>query len=153
MACGTARPVPPAAPPPAQQPAPPARPRIQLTVIPAESDAYPRAAKALSASLTGAAIGGVDDTAVSKVSLEVAQLAIECVDPSDACYAAIGHSMSANRLLFARIDPGATRRQIKVTVMFYDVDAGAARRKIAKIFPSEAAAVAGADALVAEATQ
>jgi hypothetical protein len=122
-------------------------------VIPAESDAYPRAARALSASLTGATIAGVDGTGVSKVSLEVAQLAIECVDPTDACYAAIGHSMAANRLLFARIDPGATRRQLKVTVMFYDVDAGAARRQIAKIFASEAAAVAGADALVAEATQ
>jgi hypothetical protein len=155
MACGTARPVPTPPPPspPSARAAPPVRSRVQLTVIPAESDAYPRAAKALSASLTGAAIDGVDDTEVSKVSLEVAQLAIECVDPTDACYAAIGRSMAANRLLFARIDPGASRRQLKVTVMLYDVDTGAARRKIAKIFASEAAAVAGADALVAEATR
>jgi hypothetical protein len=130
-----------------------ARAKIQLAVLPAESDAFPRAAEAVSASLSSARIAGVDATAVSKVSLEVVQLSIECVDPVDACYKAIGKSMSANRLLFARIDPGANRRQLHVTVTLYDVDAGTAKRTAAKLFPSEDQAVAGAADLVAEATR
>src|SRR5215475_7791109 len=137
MACGPARPVPTAPTPP------PSRPAIRLAVIPADSDAFPRAARAVSASLSSARIAGVDATAVSKVSLEVVQLSIECVDPTDTCYQAIGRSMSANRLLFARIDPGATRRQLRVTVTLYDVDAGSAKRTAAKLFPTEDQAVAG----------
>lgn len=133
--------------------APSPRPRIQLAVIPAESLAFPRAAEAVSGSLVGAAVGGVDEMHVSKVPLEVVQLAIECVDPSDVCYQAIGRSMAVNRLLFARIDPGATRRQLRVTVTLYDVDARAARRTAEKLFPTEDQAVAGAAALVAEATR
>jgi hypothetical protein len=145
MACGPARPVPAAPQPPPS--------KVQLTVIPAESDAFPRAARAVSSSLSSARVAGIAATAVSKVSLEVVQLSIECVDPTDACYRAIGRSMSANRLLFARIDPGATRRQLRVTVTLYDVDAGSAKRIAAKLFPTEDQAVAGAAALVAEATQ
>lgn len=141
MACGPARPA--AAP----------QPKIRLAVIPAESDAFPRAAQAVSASLSSARIAGVDATAVSKVSLEVVQLSIECVESTDACYQAIGRSMSANRLLFARIAPGAARRQLRVTVTLYDVDAGSAKRTAAKLFPTEDQAVAEAAALVAEATR
>jgi hypothetical protein len=148
MACGPARPVP-ATPSPGAA----ARPAVRLAVIPADSDAFPRAARAVSASLSSVQIAGVDATAVSRVSLEVVQLSIECVDPIDACYQAIGRSMSANRLLFARIDPGATRRQLRVTVTLYDVDAGSAKRTAARLFPTEDQAVAGAASLVAEATR
>ena len=149
MACAHAPPAPVVSPPP---PAP-VRPAVQLAVIPAESNAFPRAARAVSASLAGARIGGIDETQVSKVSLEVVQLAIECVDPTDACYQAIGRSMAANQLLFARIDPGARKRQLKVTVTLYDVDARAARHTAQKVFASEDQAVEGMAALVAEATQ
>jgi hypothetical protein len=146
MACGPARPVP-AAPTP-----PPPRAAVRLTVIPADSDAFPRAARAVSASLSSAQISGVDAT-VSRVSLEVVQLSIECVDPTDTCYQAIGKSMAANRLLFARIDPGAARHQLRVTVTLYDVDAGSAKRTAVTLFPPEDQAVAGVAALVSEATR
>ena len=120
-------------------------------MIPAESYAFPRAARAVSAQLAAARIAGVDATSVSRVSLEVVQLAIECVDPTDACYQAIGRSMSANRLLFARIDPGPIRRELRVAVTLYDVDARATRCTAARIFTTEDQAIAGARALVAEA--
>ena len=115
-ACGHARPEPIAP----QSP----RPAVQLAVLPAESDSFPSAARAVSSSLAIAKVKGTDETKVSKVSLEVAQLAVECVEPTGACYEAVGRSMSANRLLFARID-GATKRKLKVTVTLYDVDANA----------------------------
>lgn len=146
MACGSARPA-------AVAPTPPPRPRIQLAVIPAESDAFPRAARAVSGLLAGARVAGVDTRSISKVSLEVVQLSIECVDPTDACYQAIGRSMAANRLLFARIDSSGKRRQLRVTVTLYDVDARAARRTAQKLFASEDQAIDGAAALVAEATR
>lgn len=145
MACGSPRPA------PVTPPPPPPRPRIQLAVIPAESDAFPRLAQAVSSSLADAKVEGVDRTSISKVSLEVVQLSIECVDASDACYQAIGRSMAANRLLFARID--AARRQLRITVTLYDVDAKSAKRTAAKLFINEDQAVAGVAALVAEATR
>ena len=148
VACGAARPVA-----TAPTPAPPPVPKVQLAVIPAESDAFPRAARAISESLAAARIRGVDTTAVSKVSLEVVQLSIECVDPSDVCYLAIGRSMAANRLLFARIDPAKSRKQLRVSVTLYDVDARTAKRTAEKLCVTEDQAVDGAAALVAEATR
>ena len=145
MACGSAHSV-------QTSPVAPSRPKVQLAVIPAESDAFPRAAQALSSSLAGVRLRGVDETHVSKVSLEVVQLSIECVDASDACYQAIGRSMAANRLLFARIET-EPRRQPKVTVTLYDVDARTARRTAERVFASEDDAVAAAADLVAEATR
>lgn len=144
-ACGGHSPRPAAPPPPPKV--------VTLAVLPAESDTFPVAAKAATDSLSRARVAGVDRTQVSKVSLEVVQLSIECVDPTDACYQAIGRSMSANRLLFARIDAGAAKRQLRVTVTLYDVDARSAKRTAEKLFVNEDQAVAGAAALVAEATR
>jgi hypothetical protein len=141
VACGSAHPV---------SVAPVARaPKLALAVLLAESDAFPRAAQAVSASLAAAKIHGIDDKRISRVSLEVVQLSIECVDPTTACYEAIGRSMAANRLLFARID-GASRRRLKITVTLFDVDARAATRTQEKLFASEDDATAGVAALVAE---
>jgi len=142
VACGHAHP----APDPVVAPA-----KKYLAVLPAESDAFPGVARALSASLAAAKVGGIDEMRVSKVSLEVAQLSIECVEPTGACYEAVGRSMSANRLLFARIDAAA--RRLKLTVTLFDVDAGATQRTEAKVFATREAAIAGTAALVAAVTQ
>jgi hypothetical protein len=146
MACGSARPEPPVA---ASSP----RPVVHLAVIPAESDAFPIAARAVSASLASAKVTGTDETKVSKVSLEIVQLSVECVEPTSACYEAIGRSMSANRLLFARIDNGATKRALKVTVTLFDVDAKTEVRTAEKLFATEDEATTGAAALVDEVTR
>ncbi len=140
MACGHA-------PPASESPAPP---KVQLAVIPAESDAFPRAAQAVSASLAAAKVSGIDQRQVSKVSLEVVQLSVECVDPTSTCYEAIGRSMSVNRLLFARIIGSARKRQLKILVTLFDVDAKATMRTAEKVFATEDEATAGVSALVAE---
>lgn len=116
-------------------------------MIPPDSDAFPQAVRA------AARIDGTDATPVSRVSLEVVQLAIEGVDPTDACYQAIGRSMAANRISFARIDAGPIRRELQVEITLYDVDAKAARRTAARLFATEGQAIAGAAALVAEVTR
>jgi hypothetical protein len=126
---------------------------VKLAIMPAESDQFPHAAKAATASMVSAKVGGIDETAVSKVSIEVVQLSIECVDDTDTCYQAIGRSLSANRLLFARISAGDKAGQIKVSVTLFDVDARAAKHTAEKMFAREDDATAGAAQLVAEATR
>src|SRR5689334_8889584 len=66
----------------AVRPAKPAAPAktTRLVVLPAESLAFPRAAKATTESLMQARVDGLGVAQVSKVSLEVVQLSIECVD-------------------------------------------------------------------------
>jgi len=124
--------------------------KVQLAVIPVESDVFPRASRAVNASLAAAKVSGIDQTQVSKVSLEVVQLSVECVDPTNACYEAIGRSMSVNQLLFARITGSAKKHQLKVMVTLFDVDAKAAKRTAEKVFASEDEVAAGAAALVSE---
>jgi hypothetical protein len=146
-----AHPSPPAAPIAASaSPAPP-RP-IKLVALPAESLAFPKAAQAATDSLSRAQVSGLGAAQVSKVSLEVVQLSIECVDPSVACYVAVGRSLTANGLLFAQI-ARVQRQQLKVTVTLFDVDAKASKTRAEKVFASEDDATAGIAELVAEATR
>lgn len=144
MACAHAQP---------PAPAPTVPKKTRLAVLPAESDVYPKAATAIASSLSQAKLPGIDETHVSKVSLEVVQLSIECVDPTEACYEAVGKSLAANRLLFAQLAAGAKKKQLKVTVTLFDVDAQATTKIAEKVFPNEDEATAGIPKLVAEATE
>ena len=143
----------PAAPPAVSSPPPQARPAkiARLVALPAESATYPKLARAATDSLSRAQVDGLGAAQVSKVSLEVVQIAIECVDPSSTCYQAVGRSLTASGLLFAQI-AAIERRQLKITVTLFDVDAKAARTKAEKVFASEEEATAGVADLVAEAT-
>ena len=125
--------------------------KTRLAVLPAESDTFPKAAAAVSQSLADASVAGIDDKQVSKVSLEVVQLSIECVDETTACYAAVGKSLHANKLLFAQL--AADSKQLKMTVTLFDVDASSTARTAEKVFANEAEASAGAASLVTEATR
>jgi hypothetical protein len=135
-------------------PRPAARPAkvAGLVALPAESATFPKLAQAATDSLSRAQVNGLGAAQVSKVSLEVVQIAIECVDPSSTCYQAVGRSLTANSLLFAQI-AALKRRQLKITVTLFDVNAKAARTKAEKVFTSEDEATAGIAELVAEATR
>ena len=139
IACGPSRPI---------TSTPVAKP-LSLAILPAESDVFPDAAAATTASLVKAHLTGAE-TQVSKVSLEVVQLSIECVDESLTCYVAAGRSLSANRLLFATFS--GTKTALAVTINQIDVDTAAATKTATKTFASEAEATKGVAALVAEAT-
>ncbi len=136
------------------QPAPVAmvpRAKVKLAVIPADGDQFPRAAQVLTASMSSARIGGVDETQIAKVPLADVQVLIECNDPTVACYAAVGKSLFANRLLFAQLEAGGKPKQLRMTVTLFDVDTQTAKRTAEKVFASEADAAAGSADLVAEA--
>lgn len=148
--------------------APPAAPppRVKLAVLPVESDAFPRAAEALNAQMRDVKVQGVDDYFLSKVTLEVVQLSIECVEPSSACYAAVGHSLSAERLLLAQLQPApgappprsrhhrrkkTIARPVRVTITLFDVGAGEATHVADRTFKSDGEAAVGIEALLQEA--
>jgi hypothetical protein len=127
-----------------------AAPKIKLLTLPVESDAFPNIAKAATSALAHAKVAGVDEHATSKVSIEVVQLSIECVDPTAACYDAAARSLAANKLLFAQIDVDGAKPKVSITL--FD---GASKqpKTVEHTFASEAAAVAGLDGLVSEATR
>jgi hypothetical protein len=137
--------------PPVRASAPPAQPP-RLVILPAESFAFPKAARATTESLIRAQVGGSGAPQLSRVSLEVVQLSIECVDPSAVCYEAVGRSLTASRLLFAQI-AAVKRKQLKVTVTLFTVGANAPAARAEKVFSSEDDATAGIAELVAEATR
>src|SRR5438477_10604748 len=62
-------------------------------VLPVDSDAFPIAARAATERLRRARVRGLDEPQVSKVSLEVVQLSIECVERTPACYERVGKSL------------------------------------------------------------
>jgi hypothetical protein len=119
-------------------------------MLPAESDAFPAIAKAATTALSHAKVSGVDESGVSKVSIEVVQLSIECVDPTAICYDSAAKSLAANKLLFAQIDVDGAKP--KITVTLFD-RTNRAPRIAERTYANEAAAVAGLDGLVAEATR
>jgi hypothetical protein len=125
--------------------------KVTLAVLPAESDKFPGTAKAITASLAEAEVAGVDDKQVANVSLEVAQLSIECVEPTVVCYAKVGQSLEANRLLFAEIGAEGKKR-VEITITLFDVDARKPR-SVRRVFASEKEATANVSELVREATR
>ncbi len=124
--------------------------KIKLLTLPTESDAFPTIASAATAALGHAHVHGVDEQGATKVSIEVVQLSIECVDPSASCYEAAAKSLSANKLLFAQIDVDGKKPKISVTL--FDRPSRAVKL-VEHTFATEADAVAGVDGLVAEATR
>jgi hypothetical protein len=81
--------------------------------------------------------------------MEVAQLAIECTQPTPACYGAVGQSLEADQLLWAELHAGSARQpKIRVAVVLYDVRAGNAPTRVEKTFEGPQAAREGIAALV-----
>jgi hypothetical protein len=125
--------------------------KIKLAVLPAESYRFPKIAHAITDSLAAAHVTGIDERELSKVSMEVVQLSIECVEPTPSCYAAVGKQLAANRLLFAQI-AAEKKKKLKVTVTLFDVDTNAPKTA-ERIFANEKEATAGVADLVSEATR
>lgn len=125
--------------------------KVTLAVLPAESDKFPKAAKAITDSLSRADVAGVDDRQVSKVSLEVVQLSIECVEQTVSCYTKVCETLDAQRLLFAQI-AAADKKKLRVTVTLFDVDTRAPRTA-QRVFANEQEASSKIGELVSEATR
>src|SRR2546423_403679 len=138
--------------PSAKKPVP--APRVKLAVLPVDADQFPQIAASLNNAFRSIKVGGVDDYFLSKVTLEVMQLSIECVQPTKECYTAAGKSLSANRLLLGQIVAVGKKKKdksVRVTITLFDVDAGAAVNVVDRMYKSPEQASQGAQELTAEA--
>jgi hypothetical protein len=145
-ACATAKPAPVVhAPPPAPKPAPPT---VKLAWMPLEASVSAEVATAVNQRLSGLALAGVTEKFQAPVSMEMAQLAIECIEHTPACYGKVGRSVGADRLAWAEL-VRASKKDASVTlrVSLFDVGGGAVVQQGAKTFPNAKAARDGAAAL------
>jgi hypothetical protein len=120
--------------------------------MPLETRASPDVAKALNQRLPRIAVEGVTETFQASVSMEMAQLAIECIERTPKCYGAVGRSVGAERLLWAELErTGGRAGTVRLRVSLFDVTKGALVKETARTFPNAKAAAAGGDALLDEA--
>ncbi len=129
-------------------------PRTKLAVLPVDGQEFPDIAASLNNALHDVKVKGVDDYFLSKATLEVVQLQIECIEPSSACYVAVGKQLSANKLLLGQIAPAGKRKRdksVRVTITLFDVDAGEPANVVDRVFRSPELASQGAGELVTEA--
>ena len=95
-----------------------------MAVFEVESEKFPKTAAALNEATQDVAMSGVDEV-FRTTSLEVVQISIECVEETPECLKAAGHSVSADRMLYAHIGTGKRRRRsVKVTVSLFDLSRG-----------------------------
>ena len=107
--------------------------------------------KALNTALRDTPVADGRERFMSKVSLEVVQLSIECVDPTAACYAAVGRALAADRLLLGQIVPVKGRPQaLRVTVTLFDVPGAAPIKTVEREFDGAEAALQGVKGAVDE---
>jgi len=125
----------------------------RLIALPTDAASYPAAAERATTFLGRTRVRGFDPPEMAKVSLEVVQLSIECVEPTPACYTAVGKSLSANQLLFAQLEAGPKDDQVRVSVSLFDVDTATMKRQARKVFDTEQDAVYGLRDVVEEATK
>ncbi len=105
--------------------------------MPLEAFEAPAVARAVNDNMSRFKPPGTSASVRAAVSMEVAQLAIECIQPTPACYSAVARSLGADRLLWAELHPAADK--IEITVVLFDVGAGTAFRRAATFDGVEAA--------------
>jgi hypothetical protein len=125
-------------------------PRVRLAWLPFDAVASSGLTTAVNAQLGHAKIAGVTESFQVPVSMEMAQLAIECIAKTARCYAAVGRSVGADRLLWADVERRA-HGNLTLRVALFDVDRGAVVHEAAQSYPSANAAQADVETLVARA--
>jgi hypothetical protein len=147
----------------------PAERRLKLAVLPVDNEIYPRLAKTLNGLFREVQVQGIDDYFMSKVTLEVVQLSIECVEPTSACYTMVGKSLASQRLLLAQVGPlhpapaaGKSRRRdkkqqeaadgsLKVTITYFNVEDETPSNVVDGVFKTEDDAAGGLAEMVQKA--
>jgi len=125
---------------------------VKLAVLPSDPLLFADVATALDRQLAQARLSGVGPTVRAKISMEVAQLALECVSPTDGCYAQVGRFLQVDRLLWGSIARGPQAVGVRVTVVLLDVARGAPVARAEATFPQNEAAIGGLRKLVDQAT-
>src|SRR4029079_16063926 len=100
-ACAHPKPPPPkVAPPP---PLPVVAATMRLVWMPLEERKFAELATSVNDRLAPATLKGVTEVVQAPISMEMAQLTIECINRSPICYGAVAKKLNADRLLWADI--------------------------------------------------
>jgi len=134
----------------------PARPaasapaRARMAWMPCDPRVQPELVAAVNGRLEQAKVADVKESFQASVSMQMAQLAIECIEKTPRCYTAVGRSIGADRLLWADLErtPGVG---LTLRVSLFDVERGALVRAAEGRYPNAKAAEADLEALVARA--
>ena len=139
-------------PPRTAQPTAPPPPPKRLAWLPVDTLEIPDVTRALNAELGHVQLAGTTAAHKAAVSMEVAQLAIECTQPTPTCYQAVGKSLGADRLLWAEVRTGQGRApEVRIALALYDVGSAVAPRRVERTFAGAAEARAGVADLVGHA--
>jgi len=125
---------------------------VRLAVLPSDPLLFADVATALDHQLAQARLSGVGPTVRAKVSMEVAQLTLECVSQTDACFTQVGRFLQVDRLLWGSIARGAQPSGVKITVVLLDVGKGTPVARAEATYPQSDAAIVGLRQLVDQAT-
>jgi hypothetical protein len=125
----------------------------RLAVLPPDPFLFPDVALALGDRLARAQVGGSGPAVSAQVSMEVAQLSLECVSPTDVCYTQVGRFLQADQLLWGQVSRSVELPDgVKVTVVLLDVDRGLSLAHAERTFAEREAAIRGLGELVDRAT-
>jgi hypothetical protein len=125
-------------------------PPVRLAWLPFDASSSSGLTAAINAQLEHLQIEGVTASFRAPVSMEMAQLAIECIEKTARCYAAVGRSIGADRLLWTELDRRG-RGNLTLRVALFDVGRGAIVHEAQQSYPSAKAAQADVESLVARA--
>src|SRR5262245_5098940 len=121
---------------------------VRLAWLPVEEHLFAELGPEVNHRLESAKPEGVDVTFMAPVSMEVAQLSLECIQQTIPCYLEVGKMLAANRLLWASIAPVGKRSGMKITLVLFDVDRAQVVRRSEETFAGGEAARIGLDDLV-----
>jgi hypothetical protein len=124
----------------------------RLAVLPSDSLLFADIAVALDEQLARARVSGVGPMVRAKVSMEVAQLALECVSATDECYTQVGKFLQVDRLLWGQIARDPQTSGVKVTIVLLDVGRGTSLARAEQSFPKNDVAIGGLRRLVDQVT-
>ena len=125
-------------------------PRVRLGWLPFDASSSSGLTTAVNDQLEHFKVDGVTESFRAPVSMEMAQLAIECIEKTARCYAAVGQSIGADRLLWADLDRHG-HGTLTLRVALFDVGRGAIAHEAEQSYPSAKAAQADVESLVARA--
>ncbi|HEX4406947.1 MAG TPA: hypothetical protein VH560_19045 [Polyangia bacterium] len=126
----------------------PAAQSTRLAWLPFDPGAGSELTRATNDRLAHVIVDAATETTQAPVSMEMAQLAIECIEHTPACWSAVGHSLGADLLLWAELERPARGSGVTLRVALFDVGAGALVKNATRPFPSAKAARAGAVGLI-----
>jgi hypothetical protein len=128
----------------------PQRSAVKLVWMPLDPQLYAKLGQAINDRLENTVFPGVDSRAKAPVSMEDAQLSLECSEATVKCYAAVGRHVQANRLFWAELKRDRRKKAVTVALSLLDVDQEVMANRAQRTFNNPKSALAGLDALVQE---